>query len=337
MGKTRQQILEWEGKWSVPTGIATFVAVVALIASAVVIGSVNGDGDAEILTKAHEHGSDLALSAALQAIGFIMLVAPLYFLFRAASSRSTRMRTQLIGLVIAAPLFFAASAVLNAAATNEAADQFAKGEAKPTLTASEATEKCETALEDKGAKEFGEEFDAGPTPKQDCENTKLEDDAATNALSDSSFQGVAIGFGFGGRIGLAAVLLYTCLNAMRVGLLTRFWGSLGMALGVAALLLLVQFSLIFFIYFAPAADRQTARRPTAGLGRGRSGPLADRGRESRRRTGTRPRRDRRRRHRSRRPRRRQPVRQRQRQRRRRPAPQEAQAPRPRLGTISPAG
>jgi hypothetical protein len=37
---------------------------------------------------------------------------------------------------------------------------------------------------------------------------------------------------------------------MRVGLLSRFWGSLGMALGVAALLLLVQFCLIFFIYFA---------------------------------------------------------------------------------------
>ena len=37
---------------------------------------------------------------------------------------------------------------------------------------------------------------------------------------------------------------------MRTGLLSRFWGSLGMALGVAALLLLVQFTLIFFIYFA---------------------------------------------------------------------------------------
>jgi hypothetical protein len=36
---------------------------------------------------------------------------------------------------------------------------------------------------------------------------------------------------------------------MRMGLLSRFWGSLGMALGVAALLLLVQFCLIFFIYF----------------------------------------------------------------------------------------
>jgi hypothetical protein len=36
---------------------------------------------------------------------------------------------------------------------------------------------------------------------------------------------------------------------MRAGLLTRFWGSLGMALGVAALLSLVLFTLIWFLYF----------------------------------------------------------------------------------------
>jgi hypothetical protein len=36
---------------------------------------------------------------------------------------------------------------------------------------------------------------------------------------------------------------------MRTGLLTRFWGSLGMALGVAALLLRVEFTMIWFIYF----------------------------------------------------------------------------------------
>jgi hypothetical protein len=51
-----------------------------------------------------------------------------------------------------------------------------------------------------------------------------------------------------GRLGLAVALFYSCLYGMRTGLLTRFWGSLGMALGVAALLLLVQFTLIFFVY-----------------------------------------------------------------------------------------
>ena len=249
MGKTRQQILQWEGKWSVPTGLATFAAVIVLVASAIIVGSVTGDGDAEILQKAHEHSSDITLSAILEAIGFVILVAPLYFLFRAASSRSSRMRTQLVGLVIAAPLFFAASAILNAAATNDAADQFASGQAKPTLTTSEAASECESELQDKGAKEFGEEFNGGPNPAKDCEATKIADDTATNALSDASLRGAATGFGLGGRIGLAFAMVYSCLYAMRVGLLSRFWGSLGMALGVAALLLLVQFALIFFIYF----------------------------------------------------------------------------------------
>lgn len=248
MGKTRQQILQWEGKWSVRTGIATFVAAILLIASAVIVGSITGEGDAEILQKAHEHASDLTLSAILQAIGFAILTAPLYFLFRAASSRSTKMRAQLVGLVIAAPLFFAASALLNAGATSEAADQFTSGQAKSTLTSKEAATECKSALKDKGAKDFGEEFDAGPTATKDCEATKIADDEATNALSDASMRGLATGFGLGGRLGLAFALVYSCLYAMRVGLLTRFWGSLGMALGVAALLLLVQFSLIFFIY-----------------------------------------------------------------------------------------
>ena len=61
---------------------------------------------------------------------------------------------------------------------------------------------------------------------------------------------------------------------MRVGLLTRFWGSLGMALGVAALLLLVQFCLIFFIYFGllligklPAGDHPRGRREKPSHGR----------------------------------------------------------------------
>ena len=46
-------------------------------------------------------------------------------------------------------------------------------------------------------------------------------------------------------LGGIVVVGYTCLFAMRVGLLTRFWGSLGIAVGVAALLLIPQFTMIF--------------------------------------------------------------------------------------------
>ncbi len=249
MGKTREQVLEWESRWSVPAGLVTFAGVAVLIASAFVIASVGGTGDAELLRSADEHSSSVTLSSILEAIGFVLLVAPLYFLFRATASRSRQVRAQLVGLVIAAPLFFAVSAVLNASATSEAADQFTAGEARSTLTVKEATAECKSDLEDKGAKEFGEEFDAkGTTPQADCVGTKVADDEASNALSEASTRGLATGFGLGGRLGLAVALFYTCLHAMRAGLLTRFWGSLGMALGVAALLLLVQFTLIFFVY-----------------------------------------------------------------------------------------
>ncbi|MEX2105428.1 MAG: hypothetical protein WD810_00870 [Solirubrobacterales bacterium] len=250
MGKTREQVLEWESRWSLPVGLATFAGVAVLVASAFVIGSISGGGDAEILRSAHEHSSSVTLSSALEAIGFVLLVAPLYFLFRAVAARSDQVRYQLIGLVVAAPLFFALAAVLNANATNEAADQFTSGQAKSTLTAKEAGAECKSELKDMGAKEFGEEFDAkGLTPEADCIETKVADDEAGNAISEASTRGVATGFGLGARLGLAVALFYSCLHAMRVGLLTRFWGSLGMALGVAALLLLVQFTLIWFVYF----------------------------------------------------------------------------------------
>ena len=250
MSKSREQILEWEAKWSVPTGIATFVSVILLIAAAIVISSVSGTGEAELLTAAKEHSSDVTLSSILSAIGFVLMTAPLYFLFRAAASRSDKMRAQLVGLVIIAPLFFAASSVLNAGATNEAADQFAAGEAKSTLTAKEAATECSVDLGDEGEKDFGEKYDSGASPTKDCESTKVADDEAENALSDASFRGASTGFGLAGRLGLAVALFYSCLYGMRTGLLSRFWGSLGMALGVAALLLLVQFVLIFFLYFA---------------------------------------------------------------------------------------
>jgi hypothetical protein len=247
--ESRSSILAWEARWSLPTGLVTFVAVALLIAAAIAIGSVSGEGDAEVLRSAHDHESAVTFSAVLQAIGFVLLIAPLYFLFRATAARSDRVRRQLVGLVVVAPLFFTVSSGLNAIATSEAADQFVAGEAKSTLSPKTAATECRSDRADAGAKDFGEEYDAkGTTPLADCTTTKVADDEAENAIQEASMRGPATGFGLAARLGFAVALAYTCLWAMRVGLLTRFWGSLGIALGVAALLLLVQFSLIFFLY-----------------------------------------------------------------------------------------
>ncbi len=249
--RNKAEILEWEGRWLVPAGLATLAGIALVIASAFAIGGVSGDGDAELLRSAYEHSSSVTIAALLQAVGFVFLVAPLFFLFRAAAARSDRMRYQLIGLVIAAPLFLSVAAVLNAVATNEAADAFVAGNAKPGITAKAATPTASPNRRTR-ARRSSAKNTTGPRRRPRCERctkTKVADEEATNAISEASTHGAAIGFGFGGRIGLAFALLYTCLWAMRAGLLTRFWGSLGMALGVAALLLLVQFTMIWFIYF----------------------------------------------------------------------------------------
>jgi hypothetical protein len=248
---TKSQLLVREKRWSMPVALATLAGVVLLIASVVAINDVRGEGSAEILRLADQHHSSVVLSTVLEIAGFILLTAPLVYLFRADQARSSRVRAQFIGIVVAAPLFLALSAGLNAAATSSAASEFVAGNASVTLTKKVALEKCHSDLKEKKAKAFGEEFDSGPgaTAIDRCVETKVADDTAENAISAASTRDIGTGFGLAGRLGLAFALFYSCLWAMRTGLLTRFWGSLGIALGVAALILLVQFTLVFFLYF----------------------------------------------------------------------------------------
>ena len=246
----KQAAIDWEARWAVPVAAATFLAVVLMIASGLV-RSVSGEGDAEILRSVHEHGGSVILSGLLQAAGFALLAVPLVYLFRVVRARSDRVVPQLIGLVIIAPLFLGISASLAGGARNEAADQFVAGEAKSTLSAKEANEKCVANRQDEGGKAFAEEFEPaqGETALAACEDREIEDEEASNAIGEASLASIVSGLGIAGGLGFVVALFYSCLWAMRTGILTRFWGSLGMALGIAALLGLILFTLIWFIYF----------------------------------------------------------------------------------------
>ncbi len=251
MRKTRAQVVAWEARWATPVALLTFVAVVLMVLSGL-LNEVSGEGEAEILRSTHEHAGSVALTGALQAVGFALLVAPLFYLFRVVQARSPRVRSQLVGLVVVAPLFLAVSAGLSIGARDEAATQFVNGEAKSTLSATEAHEKCTTELKDKGAKSFGEEFEpsGGKTALATCEETKRADDAAENALGEASLAPISSGLGIAGGLGLAVALFYSGLWAMRTGVMSRFWASLGMASGVAFLLGPLFFiTLIWLIYF----------------------------------------------------------------------------------------
>lgn len=244
-------MLARERRWSLPVALATLAGVALLVGSAIAISGVSAEGTAEVLRRADSHRSSVVLSTGLEIAAFVALIAPLVYLFRAAQARSEKVRGQFIGIVVAAPLFLALAAGLNASATTGAASDFVDGKAEVTMTKKVALGECRTDLKDKGAKSFGEEFDsgAGDTALDRCTATKIADDTAENAIRDAPTHSLGLWLGLAGRFALAFALSYTCLWAMRTGLLTRFWGSLGIALGVAALLLLIQFTLIWFLYF----------------------------------------------------------------------------------------
>ncbi len=249
MSPSRDEVLARERRWALPVALATLAGVALLVAATFVVGAVSGDGDAEVLRSVDDHAGAVTASALMQGLAFLLLVAPLFYLFRAVQARSERVRGQLIGLVVAAPLFLAVAAILTAVATTDAASEFVAGKATAELSRAEAIDDCSEEERD-DADAFRGDYGKGPASMQRCATTKVDDDRAEDAISNAPVRGVATGFGFGGRIGLAFALLYTSLWGLRTGLLSRFWGSLGMAMGAAALLLLVQFTLIWFLYFA---------------------------------------------------------------------------------------
>ena len=225
-----EQVRERESRWALPAALAAFAAVLLLFLPGFV-SSVSGSHEAEVLRSINAHSGSVTLSSILQAAAFLLLAFPLAYLFMAARARSERVLPAVLAIVIAAPLLVGVGTVLYGQARQEAAETFVAGEAKPTISKQELKERCEDEK-----------------PVAACEKEKREDDAASNALSDASLSTPAGILTLGGGLLFAIGLFYTCLWAMRTGLLSRFWGSLGMALGIAILLGFVILAIVWFLY-----------------------------------------------------------------------------------------
>ncbi len=211
--------MAWEERWSRPVAFATLASILLIVAAIVVASQAvgGGDGESELLRNVDAHRGAQMLSSILQAIGVGLLAAPLYYLFRAAQARSETMRGQLVGVVVAAPLFLAVLAILSGISTLHAASDFVANEV-PHLMAKGVSLGSDRANE-----------------------------AASDAISEAPLRPLAAGFGLGGQLGFVVAMVYTALHAMRTGLLTRFWGSLGMALGAVSFIFF-QFTLLWFVY-----------------------------------------------------------------------------------------
>jgi len=215
-----EDALAWERRRATPAALSALVAIGFVIAAIVFAsqGVGSGDGDAELLRNVDAHRAAQLVSSILQAIGIALLAVPLYYLFRAAQARSPAVRRQLVGVVIAAPLFLAVLAILSGVSLLQGATDFVNDQL-PMLEARDVPLDGDRA-----------------------------DDLAADAISDAPVRSLAAGFGLAGQIGFVVAMVYTCLHAMRTGLLTRFWGSLGMALGAVSFIFF-QFTLLWFVYF----------------------------------------------------------------------------------------
>lgn len=225
-----EHVRERESRWALPAALAAFAAVLLMFLPGVV-SAVSGTGEAEVLRSVDEHGGSVTFASILQAGSFLLLTIPLAYLFQAARARSERVLPAMLAVVIIGPLLVGAGTILYGQARQEAAENFVAGEAKPTISAKELKEECEDEK-----------------PLAACEKEKREDDAASNALGDASLTTPGGIMTLGGGLLFAIALFYTCLWGMRTGLLGRFWGSLGMALGIAVLIGFVILAIVWFLY-----------------------------------------------------------------------------------------
>jgi hypothetical protein len=212
-------VLEWERRWRMPAALASLAAIAFVLAAILVASQAVGgsDGDSELLRNVDQHRAAQMISSILQAIGVGLLAMPLYYLFRAARERSDAVRGQLVGVVVVAPLFLAALAILSGLSTLSAATTFVNDDVPRLLARGVAL------------------------------GSERANDVAGDAITEAPLRPLAAGFGLGGQLGFVIAMFYTCLHAMRAGLLPRFWGSLGMALGAVSFIFF-QFALLWFVY-----------------------------------------------------------------------------------------
>ncbi|MSO41536.1 MAG: hypothetical protein EXQ70_06535 [Solirubrobacterales bacterium] len=274
----KDALLEREQRWGKKAGLTAFVAV-ALILLAITVrftaGNPDGDFDAARLLYYHENGGVLLLADVLSSLGIALFSVPLYFLFKAAQGRTSRVRGALVVFILIGPLLLATQGVIRTVALNDVGDQFAR-EAPSAQDRKDAADAADAAAGDSTAKTATET--TGVAAKKDATETtgagkadKAEPTTVTETTSSDSSSGnedadpreqeaqrlaedsqtlrIATTLIFPGLLGFVAAMIYTPLWATRVGLMTRFWAILGMALGVALVILGPVAQLLLGVWF----------------------------------------------------------------------------------------
>jgi hypothetical protein len=257
---SKEELLAFQARWLRRAGFAG-IAGALIVAAGIVLQRVgldlpSGDSDADQLVFEHAHSSRLIYSSIVQGIGFCLFAIPLGFLFRSAAGRAARMQRAFLPVVLLGPLAFGIGLAISSVGSTIAASDFVDQEPAKVQQAREQAVKARAATPaTKGgtattAKPKGEttstastttgtESTATPTTAP-AATPKTPDQAAHDAREDladhlNTHTTVLIVGGIISTLGVLALvfgMIYTNLWCMRVGLLTRFWGALGMAFGL---------------------------------------------------------------------------------------------------------
>lgn len=270
---SRERIIERERRWAVPAAVAALVPIVFYVVSIVIVqraGLAGGSSEAEQLASLHDHASAVLFSSVVRGIGFLILPIPILYLFLATKARNPRVQAAMVGFVFVGPILFGAQGIVQAVGAGHAASDFVKLPAEPTRSFAQFQDQlkqspaeiekvtiyaAENSLE---VEQTGGEFYAVPSfPSEDeskvvgdldAANVDSETDSdtgvgppdaeATSITDDNGTLQVSQGLLFPAVLGLVVMMVYIPLQALRAGLVTRFLGSLGMALGASMILIL---------------------------------------------------------------------------------------------------
>lgn len=207
MAISRNETLERERRWARPAGIAAIMVPPLFILSLYLEGSSAALGEVlptEQYRLVDADAGQLLPAYIAQGLALALSALPLVYLFRAAQARSQRVSATMLGFAFIGPLLYAAALILTNLARTQVASDF--------VAQAAAGGDIYTVLQNAG------------------------DDSTILTIGSTLFLPAALG--------MVVAMVYICLQAQRVGLLTRFFGSLGMALGVLLMLLNPRFSLL---------------------------------------------------------------------------------------------
>jgi hypothetical protein len=226
-----QAILDRESRYRRVVVIASLLPLLLLVGAAAIQASGGSESqlDPATLRVINEDGVPLLAGSVVAAIAFMLLAIPLVYLFKAAQARSERMLGGLLFLVVLGPLLFGIQGVLLAIGQIDIADKFVSQESG-----------------------VGDIYSL-----------------SNNLAEDSGIQRAALVAQSIGVLALIFGMVYVPLWSVRTGLLTRFHGTLGMALGASFILppltaITLPALLAWFMYFGLVlAGRTPKGRPPA--------------------------------------------------------------------------